>query len=180
MDDFIIKNALSYSLGSDLHEAWRAPRKREDGTFESRIKKSKDEAWNASHGTNEVDIANCSFEELPSNWQYENLEAARVAIELVYDKTISNEQFTPDEIEKMASVIHDEWLKRNDYVFGSVEQGGRPDLAVPYEQLSPEEKDKDKAQLGPAIEKVKAYMNNLIDIAQICSQYNLPISSKKK
>ena len=30
MDDKIIKNALSYALGSDLHEAWRAPRKRDD------------------------------------------------------------------------------------------------------------------------------------------------------
>lgn len=34
MDDKIIKNALSYALGADLHEAWRAPRKRADGTFE--------------------------------------------------------------------------------------------------------------------------------------------------
>ena len=34
MNDTIIKNALSYALGSDLHEAWRAPRKKEDGTFE--------------------------------------------------------------------------------------------------------------------------------------------------
>ena len=102
MDDLMIKEALSYSLGSDLHEVWRSNRKLEDGTFEPRIKKSKDEAWNASHGTDEVDIANCSFEQLPSNWQYENLEAARVAIELVYDKIMSGEQFTPEEIEQMA------------------------------------------------------------------------------
>ena len=38
----LIKQALSYSLGSDLHEAWRTPRKLEDGTFEPRIKESKD------------------------------------------------------------------------------------------------------------------------------------------
>lgn len=40
MSDDLIKTALSYSLGSDLHEAWRAPRKLEDGTFEPRMKKT--------------------------------------------------------------------------------------------------------------------------------------------
>lgn len=107
MDNTVVKNALSYALGSDLHEVWRAQRKRSDGTFEPRIKKSKDEAWNASHGTDEVDIANCTFE-----------------------------------------------------------------------QLSQEEQDKDRAQLGPAQEKVKAYMDGKIDIEAICEQYNLSTSSK--
>ena len=97
MDDIVIKNALSYSLGSDLHEAWRLTRKKEDGTYEPRIKKSKDDDWNINHGTDEVDIANCTFEELPSNWQYENLEAAKVAIDLVYDKTLAGEDITLEE-----------------------------------------------------------------------------------
>ncbi|MBQ4263367.1 MAG: hypothetical protein IJB83_03875 [Bacilli bacterium] len=176
MDDIVVKNALSYALGSDLHEAWRAPRKKEDGTFEPRIKKSKDEVWNEKHGTNEVDIANCSFEELPSNWQYENLEAARIAVELVYDKTISGEQISQEEVEKMASIIHEEWLKRNDWVFHP--EYGDPKLAVPYSQLSEEEKDKDKAQLLPAQLKVQDYINGLIDIEQICEQYNIATSSK--
>lgn len=177
MDDVIIKNALSYSLGSDLHEAWRAPRKRADGTYEPRLKKSKDEQWNIAHNTDEVDIANCSFEQLPSNWQYENLEAARVAIELVYDKTVAGEEFTQEEIQKMAATIHDEWLKRNDWVFNP--EYGDPKLAVPYAQLSKEEQDKDKAQLGPAQAKVQAYVNGLVNIEQICAQYNLPSSSKR-
>ncbi len=33
MEDRVIKEALSYALGSDIHEAWRETRKREDGTF---------------------------------------------------------------------------------------------------------------------------------------------------
>lgn len=177
MNDTVVKNALSYALGSDLHEVWRAPRKREDGTFEPRIKKSNDEDWNIIHGTDEVDIANCSFEQLPLNWQYENLEAARVAIELVYDKTISGETFTAEEIEQMASVIHDEWLKRNDWVFNP--EYGDSKLAVPYVQLSKEEQDKDKSQLGPAQAKVHAYVSGLIDIEEICDKYNLSISTKR-
>lgn len=176
MSDSVIKEALSYALGSDLHEAWRAPRKKEDGTFEPRIKKSKDDAWNASHGTDEVDIANCSFEQLPSNWQYENLEAARVAIEQVYDKTMNGEPITPAEAEQMASIIHEEWLKRNSWVFDA--NYGDPKLAVPYQQLSKEEQDKDKAQIGPAQAKVQAYINGLIDVDAICEQYNIATSSK--
>ena len=35
----LVKEALSYSLGSDLHEVWRNTRKREDGTYEPRMKK---------------------------------------------------------------------------------------------------------------------------------------------
>jgi hypothetical protein len=159
-----------------MHEAWRAPRKKTDGTYEPRIKKSTDEAWNLTHGTNEVDIANCTFEQLPENWQYENLEAARVAIELVYDKTVAGEEFTAEEVEQMAAVIHEEWLKRNDWVFNP--EYGDPKLAVPYAQLSQEEKDKDKAQLGPAVAKVQAYVNGLIDIEGLCAQYNLPTSTK--
>lgn len=177
MENTIIKNALSYDLGSDLHEAWRAPRKQEDGSFEPRIKTSKDEAWNASHGTNEVDIANCSFEQLPSNWQYENLEAARVVIELVFDKIIAGESFTEEEITEMASTIHEEWLKRNEWVFDP--NYGDPKLAVPYNQLSKEEQDKDKAQLGPAIEKVQAYIDGKINIEDICSQYGINTTSLK-
>ena len=177
MDDKIVKDALSYALGSDLHEAWRAPRKKEDGTFEPRIKKSKDEVWNASHGTDEVDIANCSFEELPSNWQYENLEAARVAIELVYDKTMASEPITSEELEQMGATIHEEWLKRNSWVYDP--NYGDPKLAVPYDQLSKEEQDKDKAQVGPAQAKVQAYMSGLIDVASICDQYGIQLSRKK-
>lgn len=176
MNDEILKNALSYSLGSDLHEAWRAPRKLSDGTYEPRLKKSKDENWNAAHGTDEVDIANCSFDQLPSNWQYENLEAARVAIELVYEKTMTGEQLSEDDIEKMASTIHDEWLKRNDWVFNP--EYGDPKLAVPYSQLSKEEQDKDKAQLAPAQAKILAFLKGSLDIEQVCEQYNLPKAPK--
>ena len=167
MDDIVIKNALSYSLGSDLHEAWRLTRKKEDGTYEPRIKKSKDDDWNINHGTDEVDIANCTFDELPSNWQYENLEAAKVAIDLVYDKPLAGEDITLD----------DEWLKRNDWVFDS--EYGDPNLAVSYEDLSEDEKYKDKIQLDNAQEKVEEYAKDLIDIEELCTKYNLEISVKK-
>ena len=172
----LIREALSYALGSDLHEAWRAPRKLDDGTFEPRMKKSKDEEWNKIHGTDEVDIANCAFEDLPSNWQYENLEAAKVAINLVFDKAMSGEKLTEEEIEEKAAIIHDEWLKRNDWVFDP--NYGDPNLAVPYEKLSEEEKEKDRVQLEPAIRKIQDYKDGLVDIDDICFKYHLDAESK--
>lgn len=44
MDNETIKEALSYSLGSDMHEVWRNSRKREDATLEelARMKKEKE------------------------------------------------------------------------------------------------------------------------------------------
>ena len=176
MENEIIKEALSYSLGSDMHEVWRNSRKRDDGTYEPRIKKSKDEAWNQIHGTDEVDIANCTFEELPSNWQYENLEAGKVAISLVYEKILNGEQFTKEDIDKMASYIHDEWLKRNNWVFDP--KYGDPKLAVPYSELSQEEKNKDITQFAPACNKVEAYKQGLIDIEELCKKYGIADKSK--
>lgn len=157
-----IKETLSYSMGADLHEAWRKPRKKEDGTYEPRMKKSKDEKWNEEHGTDEVDIANSDFANLPSNWQYENLEAARVAIEQVFDKIMDDEEITDEVIEEMSSEVHEAWLKRNDWVYDK--DYGDPSLTVPYTELSEDEKAKDRVQIQEAIEKVKAYQRGEIDV----------------
>lgn len=244
MNDEIIKEALSYSLGSDLHEAWceqelhtfferaqqeyskvnnygeaigRACFKGDDKRNEVEL----DVQWLVGHETlasqcltdfnvfkqlfskgiievkrftkrnlTDEEISKCgnnyndgkenilrSFSEISSASQKDNLEAARVAINLVYDKVINGESITPVEQEKMGAIIHDEWLKRNSWVFD--QNYGKPELAVPYDQLSVEEQNKDKAQLGPAIAKVQAYTNGLIDIDEICNQYGLESSTKK-
>ena len=243
MEDTVVKNALSYSLASDLHNEWcrqelqayfarvqqhapnfKYPRQAfEAACYKGNDKRNEVELDSAYLGMNESLASRCltdfetfielfergaievkrftkrnlsseeiarsgsdykdgkenilrSFSSLSSASQADNLEAARVAIELVYDKTISGESFTSEEIEKMASVIHDEWLKRNDWVFNP--EYGNPALAVPYEQLSQEEKDKDKAQIMPAQAKVQAYVDGLINVEEICAQYNLTSSSK--
>jgi hypothetical protein len=36
-----------------------------------------------------VDIANTKFEDLPSNRKYENLQAAKVAVNLVYERVVN-------------------------------------------------------------------------------------------
>lgn len=244
MNDEIIKEALSYSLGSDLHEAWceqelysffeRAQQEYE--TVNNYGEAIRNACSNGDDRRNEVEldvprlvgleteasqclkdfnvfkrlfnkgiievkrftkrnltyeeISKCgsnykdgkenilrSFSEISAASQQDNLEAARVAINLVYDKIINGEPITPEEQEKMAAVIHDEWLKRNQWVFDP--NDGKPELAVPYDQLLVEEQDKDKAQLGLAIAKVEAYVKGLINVDEICSQYGIESSSKK-
>ena len=176
MNHETIKLALAYSLAQDIHEAWRNTRKKEDGTYEPRIKKSTDEIWNKEHKTDIVDIANSKFEELPKNWQYENLEAAKVAIDLVYNYVLYYEPITFEELEQMAAIVHNEWLKRNCWV--SDPKFGNPKLAVSYEYLSKEEQDKDKIQIIYAQNKVNAYINGIIDIDDICKQNNISNNTK--
>lgn len=148
------KEYFAQKMGSYLHEEWRKTRLKEDGTYEPRMKKSKDPEWTQRHGTDDVDIANTSFEDLPSNWQYENLEAARVAVDLVYEKVINGEEITPEMIEEMSSVVHEKWLERNDWVYHK--EYWNPVLAQPYEALPEDEKAKDRAQIEAAIQIIKS------------------------
>lgn len=171
MNDLLVKEALAYSLGSDLHEAWRSNRRLEDGSFEPRIKESKDGAWNAAHGTTKVDIANCSFAELPSNWQYENLEAAKTAVDLVYDGVIEGKVPTKEEIEMLSKEVHNAWLQRNEWVFDP--KYGNPKQSVPYAELSEEEKAKDRVQVIAGIQKVQSYKKGEINIDSIIETYDL-------
>ena len=170
MNNETIKLALTYSLASELHEKWRETRKRNDGSYEPRVKTTIDEKWKMKHG-NEVDIANCTFQELPKDWQYENIEAANVAIELVFEKTMLYEPMSFMELEEMASIVHDEWLKRNKWVYDKIY--GNKELALPYSKLSIDEQDKDKNQIIDAQRKVYQYLNGLIDIDEICENYNI-------
>lgn len=170
MQDKRAKELLSYSMGSDLHEVWRAGRKLDDGTYEPRIKKTKDQAYIDAHGgNNEVDIANLSFAELPSDWQFENLEAAKVAINQVYDVMMGDTPVTKEQIEAMSSVVHDEWLKRNSWVFDP--EYGNPDQAKPYQELSAEEKAKDRNQIKEAMTKVIKYREGEISLEDLESEF---------
>ena len=173
------KQLLSLSMGSDLHEAWRAGRKKEDGTFEPRMKKTKDQAYiDAHHGNNGVDIANLSFAELPSDWQYENLEAAKVAIEQVYDMVKEGKEITDEMIEEMSAKVHEEWLKRNDWVFNP--DYGDPKLAKPYAELVESEKAKDRVQIQQAMEKVRSLQRGDINIESLEAEFGNQPSKEGK
>ncbi len=143
------KSRLVTQLGSLLHDEWRAPRKKEDGTYEPRPKKTKDQEWAKNHGTEEVDIANTDYANLPEDWKGENKISAEIAMEEIY-KALENGQELDDAfIEQASAVIHEKWLERNKD-WAPAEQN------KPYGELSEEEKDKDRAIIKKAIEIFQA------------------------
>ncbi len=133
-----------------FHENWRKSRIDKNGVCEPIMEKSEDEKWTKKHWTEMVDIANTKFEDLPKNWQRENLEAAKVAVELVYKRVMSWEEITSEMIEEMANVVHIKWLERN-WIEWSFEN-----QRVDYENLSAEEKAKDRAQIELTIQIIKS------------------------
>ena len=110
------------------------------------IEKSDDKEWNIEHWTDVVDIVNTKFEDLPSNRKYENFEAAKVVVDLVYDKVINWEEIDSEMVEEMSKIVHEKWLERN-WIKWSFEN-----QRVDYENLSVEEKAKDRVQIEIAIQ----------------------------
>lgn len=140
-----VKNEMAHELGNLLHDQWRAPRKKDDGTFEPRIKKTNDKSWIEDHGgEGEVDIANTSFGELPEDWQKESRESAKVAMEEVFTKAKYGPQFDDSFIEEASAIVHQKWVERNS-------DRASEDQNLPYENLSEEEKDKDRAIVREAV-----------------------------
>ena len=134
------------------YDKWRETRKRLDGTYESKWKESTDKEWNRKHGTDYVDIANTEFEDLPSNRQKERMDAASVAIDLVFDKIKDWEiRVTTEMIEEMSSVVHDNWLERREQAQDEVDSM----LVQSYKNLSEEEKVKDRNHIYIAIQIIK-------------------------
>ncbi|MFA6273897.1 MAG: hypothetical protein WC662_01940 [Candidatus Paceibacterota bacterium] len=138
-------------LGSLLHNEWRASRMKEDGTFESRLKKTKDNTWIKKYGTDNVDIANTDFDNLPEDWKGENKISADIAMDEIFKAKAEGDIFDRDFIEYTSAIIHTKWLERNSG-WASEEQ------KKPYSDLSEEEKEKDRAIVRKAIE---VYQNSI-------------------
>jgi hypothetical protein len=119
-------------FASLAHEEWR---KNYDPTStKPRIKKNSD-------GT-EGDI-NQPFNKIHPDWQKENLAAGQAALEAV--KKFSNDE------EKAAEFIHIQWMRRNPKADYNAAQH------VPYDQLSEEEKEKDRVH----VRTMKKILNQL-------------------
>lgn len=134
---------VEQSVATALHDAWRDSwaaqngGRHPDGTYPPRLK---DDGQGG-----EIDIANTRYEDLPDKWQAENRAAARSAIAAV---TSARRQFPDDSpeatVERAAPRIHDDWLSRN-------ASWAPPEQNRPYNELSPEEQDKDRAVARAAV-----------------------------
>jgi hypothetical protein len=166
-------------LGSAFHEEWREGRKQEDGSYEPRMKITKDEKWISENGTDQIDIANTLFENLPEDWQKENKVAAEVVMNEIFDAKENDEKINEDFIENASSVVHEEWLKRNG-------DWAEEEQKKPYIELSEEEKDKDRAQVikgleianKEGIEKVREKLNDVMDYKDLQPVYDTAIENK--
>lgn len=144
------KEKIIQLLALIFHENWRESMLQSNWIYKSRMEKSEDEEWTRKHWTDKVDIANTKFEDLPSNWKYENIKAAEVAVNLVYEKVVKWEKITSEMIERMSEIVHEEWLERNWKEWSSENQ------RLKYEELSEEEKLKDRDQIQIAIQIIES------------------------
>ena len=141
--------SLTEIIASKFHEERRKSMIKSDWTYESRIENTTDKERISNHNwETKVDIINTKFEDLPNDRKKENLEAAKVALDLVYEKIVNWEEITSEMIEEMSEIIHNERLKRN-WIAWSFEN-----QRVKYKGLSEEEKAKDRNQINRAIEVI--------------------------
>ena len=143
---------LTFKTASNLHNSWLQNYAKNNGGFDSngktapRWKKIKDQefleklnAFNLPDNIRvteeafEIDIANTKFENLSADWQKENLEAAKIAVALLFRAKVDNSITRED----VGNIIHNEWLKRNDWALTD------PVLSLPFDKLPDVEKDKD-------------------------------------
>lgn len=137
------------TLADKLHEQWRQSRlDSSTGTFEPRVKGTKDAAWIEKNKTNQVDIANTEYKDLPEDWQAENKASAEVAItEVERAKNAVVIELNEDFVNKASDTVHQKWLQRNG-------EWAPAEQKLPYAELSEEEKEKDRVFVRAAIRVV--------------------------
>ena len=158
------KQQMVTELGSLLHDEWRADRKLDDGTYNSRVKVfvrlegGKEKWFNESDvpaNAEEIkrqDIANTTFEKLDPDWQKDNAEAADIVVNIVSNAI--QQGLTPENLleknnlEEASNKVHEEFLRRRKDRNAWIE----PSQDKPYIELAEEEKEKDRAQVRKAIE----------------------------
>lgn len=140
------KNKIVNDVASAGHGAWQKDYKKANGKDAKRIKKTKDASWIKKNGTDEVDIANTSYEDLPSDWKKENLESAKSAVRGLHAslKKSGADQADASHAEDAADRVHKDWLKRNG-AWAPEEQ------KKDYKDLSTEEKNKDRFFVDQAL-----------------------------
>jgi hypothetical protein len=134
------------ALASHMHDEWRAPRRLEDGRYKPQPKKTTDQEWTAENDTDEVDIANTDYKDLPADWKKENEASATVAVGLTADGLRSGQRVSGSAfVESASAKVHEAWLERNG-------EWAPPEQQLPYDELSEPEKAKDRVFVLKALE----------------------------
>lgn len=148
---------------TSAHKEWQKNWQSQNGD-EPRWKDTKDEKWISKHGTDKVDIAHTDFNQLPKDWQKDNVLGANSAMKAVQEQIAEQlkesvdynngvirtgpEVFSKEnidkcsiDIEKASAKVHDAWVKRN----GAQDWVKETGLDKPYAELPEDEKEKDRA-----------------------------------
>jgi len=128
------------ALAEAFHEEWRKTRLNSEGEYTPRIKTTTDESWIAENKTNQVDIANTNYPDLPADWQAENKSAAKIIVEIINENDDDLDLSDSETRLSAGERIHAAWLSRNEWAKGT-------ELEAPFSQLSEEEQAKDIEQL---------------------------------
>lgn len=166
--------SLAIPLARDYAEKNYA--KREDGTFEpawrgvngEKIYKNKSPEDLMSEGMSEadaraavIDIANQPYNEYSEYWKEQNRGGAEFLVNLMDEKgadvLISLDLTDEKTRNEYGNLIHENWIRRNEWV--NDPNYGDPSLAVPFEELSAKEQQKDIDQLGVLQEWIKDQMS---------------------
>jgi DNA-binding transcriptional MerR regulator len=141
-------------IAAKAHEAWAAQFRKDNPDQKSRVKATKDADWIKANGSDKVDILNTKFDDLPSDWQAENLKGgtASLAAFMKAGKVISKDPKADISIplEKASDEVHKKWLERN----GAWAQ---EDQKVSYAKLSETEKQKDRDFIANTIKVLSKY-----------------------
>jgi hypothetical protein len=112
------------------------------------IKQTTDAAWIAKNGTDEVNLAQCAYDELPSDWKRERDAGAEIAVRAVRDALQSGRVLDAVFIEEVSKELHDKWLERNAHRAGEVQMRA-------YADMPESEKEKDRCFVRAALGVVK-------------------------
>lgn len=130
-------------IATALHDNWRESLRVGEGEYLPDVEETKDKEWIKAHGSGQVDIANTNFEELPRDWQAENIAAARVVLGLLLEGDGHVWLHRDGEEERVGGIIHDAWVQRHP-------EAGAEGLDVPFTELpwDQQDKDLDQAHIG--------------------------------
>lgn len=178
MDNSYIKELLSYWVASNIHEEWRKKRIIEKNqtrlTYKSYWKTTNDVRFIydilkkknlemtykntviVSSNSIVVDTANLEFAQLPFDLKYEYLKLAQLCMNLIFEKAISYQLISSDEIEELVSLIY---MKNN---INNVTEKKCTILA--QDEIENIEKEEYKSILSFCIEAVKNYLENNISL----------------
>ena len=146
-------------LASAYHEDWRKTRENEDGTFDPRVKTTTDEKWIKDHGTDQIDIANSAYDQLPTDWQNDNKEAAKTVENILTNIGGGVNLNDSKEYSDAGTIVHNAWLSRQNPA--DIAKGGwAHNLNVPFDDLPQDEKDKDIRQVEIGNEQI-GYVQNV-------------------